>query len=421
MWFLYQLLMLLALLVAGPFLLLGRGFRHLPAIPRRLGFYTALEARHPLWFHAVSVGEVGVAATLIEALPAELPLLVTTVTPTGQERAEALLGDRATIAYLPYDLGFAVRSFFRTFEPRGLVLTEGDYWPLVLRALHRRGLPATVINGRVSDVSYRRLSLARPFLGIFFGPIDRFGMQTDEDRRRLIDLGVPAVRVTTTGNLKFDTAAPVAEPGLRRWLSALAAGRPVLVAGSTMPGEEAIVLDAFTALREKVDALLLLAPRHPERWDEVDRLLRSRGVDCARRSAADSDSRPSVVLLDSLGELAALYGESRAAFVGGTLVPTGGHNPLEAARCGVPVAVGPSMGNFREIAADFDAHHAWARVADAGQLAAVWRRWLTDPDAAHRLGARGAEVVVRRRGGVARTLDLLAPLLPSPTEGTTDL
>ena len=424
MWILYQAALALVLLAVAPVLLARRGRHYLPTLAGRLGRAPAggaaiTDGRRPLWLHAVSVGEVGVAATLVRALPADLPLLVTTVTPTGQARARAELGGRAAVAYLPFDLGFAVARFFRRHHPRGLILVEGDYWPLLLRAGRRRGLPAVVVNGRVGDASLRRMRRLRPFLGPLFGPIDRFGVQTAEDRDRLVELGVATDKVVVTGNLKFDTPEPAENPELAGRLAGLAGGRPMLVAGSTMAGEEGQVLAAFAGAGGGDRALLVLAPRHPERCDEVAALLAARGFPFRRRSALagapeslDRETvRPAVVLLDTLGELAGLYRHAAAAFIGGTLVPTGGHNPLEPARFGVPVAAGPSMTNFRDIADRFDRAGAWRRVADAGELGDAWRRWLDDPAAGREVGARAADLTASNRGAIARTLELLAPLL----------
>lgn len=425
LWILYECGMGLALLFAGPFLLARRGSHYLPALAGRLGVRggragTVGAARGtaggPLWLHAVSVGEVGVAATLARALPPELPLLVTTVTPTGQALARRLLGGRAEVAYLPFDLRPAVARFWRRFSPAALVLVEGDYWPLVLREARRRAMPVAVVNGRVGDRSFARMRRVRPLAARLFAGVRQFGVQTAGDRDRLAALGVDAQRLTVTGNLKFDTAAPAERAELAGALRQLAGGRPVLVAGSTMEGEEEQVIAAFAALGGGRRALLLLAPRHPERWDEVERRLRANGLAVARRSALNagggvSGGRPDVVLLDSLGELAALYGMAATAFIGGTLVPTGGHNPIEAALFGVPIAVGPSLHNFREVAEIFDRAGAWRRVSDAAGLAAAWEGWLSDPAEARRQGARAAALLLENRGALERSLAMLAPLL----------
>jgi 3-deoxy-D-manno-octulosonic-acid transferase len=416
LWGFYQLALGAALLAAGPFLLARRGRHYLLTLPGRLGRQQGEAAGGALWLHAVSVGEVGVAATLARALPAEVPLLVTTVTPTGQQRARAAFAGRAEVAYLPFDLGFAVRRFFARHRPRALVLVEGDYWPLVLREARRRGLPVAVVNGRVGDRSFRRLRRLRrllaPLMAPLFGAVGRFGMQSREDGDRLLALGIDPCRVAVTGNLKYESPEPEPQPELEAALRRLAGGRPLLLAGSTMAGEEGAVLAAFRAAGGGGRALLVLAPRHPERWGEVEALLRAAGEDAVRRSALPETGRPAVVLLDSLGELAGLYRLAAAAFIGGTLAPTGGHNPLEAARFGVPLAVGPAMHNFREMAAAFDRAGAWRRVADAGELGAAWSEWLQHPDAAREVGERALRLVAANRGALARTLAMLAAVIP---------
>jgi 3-deoxy-D-manno-octulosonic-acid transferase len=411
MWIVYQVVAMLAMILAAPFLLIRRGRHYLGTIPGRMASYDGVVPQSPHWLHAVSVGEVGVANTLIGAMPPEQPLLVTTITPTGQERAQALLGERAAIAYLPYETDLAIQPFLRRFAPRSLILVEGDLWPLLLERVKRRRVPIAVVNGRISDDSFRRMRRLRPLLGPLLDRVDGFAVQTDEDRRRLIELGVPADRVHRTGNLKFETPEIEPQPEVESKLDELAAGRPILIAGSTMRGEENQVLDSFALIGGGDRALLVLAPRHPERWDEVAELVEKEGLDVLRRSQWDSGHRPDVLLLDSLGELAALYRAGFAAFIGGTLVPTGGHNPLESARFGVPTVVGPSMQNFREIAEIFDRAAAWERAADAAQLARVWERWLDDPAAAQEIGRRGADVVTDNRGALKNTLDFLLPLL----------
>ena len=411
MWILYQIAMGIALVVAGPFLLIARGTHYLRSVRGRLGRGPETKAAGALWIHGVSVGEIAIAATLARALPDDLPLVVTSITPTGQDLARRTLSDRATVSYFPYELGFAVRRFFRRHRPAALVLAEGDLWPLVLRHARRARIPVVVVNGRVSDTSYRRMARLRPLLGPLLDPVDRFGVQTNEDRRRLIDLGVPAEKVRRTGNLKFESAEPALGPELRSRIEAFAAGRAILLAGSTMDAEETRVLDAFSELPEEGRPLLVIAPRHPERFDDVARLVGERGLTLERRSAQATADRVDVVLLDTLGELAGLYGIATIAFIGGTLVPTGGHNPLEPARFGVPVTAGPSMENFREIAETFDREDAWRRGHDPRALAAIWSGWLQHPEEARRVGEAGRRLVDRNGGALARTLEMLEPTI----------
>ncbi len=447
-WWLYQLGMGLVLLLAGPILLFRRGAHYGPTLSGRLGGgRPPVEPRTPvplsageggtasspraggLWLHAVSVGEVGVAATLARGLPTDLPLTVTTITPTGQERAQSAFSGRAAVAYLPFDVSFAIRRFFAhrfpAGPPRALVLIEGDYWPLLLAEAKCRGVAVLVANGRVGDQGFRRMRRIAPLARRLLGAVDRFGVQSAIDRDRLIALGVAPDRIAVTGNLKYDTPEPALDSDLAARIETLAAGRAILIAGSTMVGEEEALLTAIADLESR--ALLLLAPRHPERWPEVAALLDRRKITYLRRSTLGTApfataegagvigtaAAPAILLLDSLGELAGLYRMASGAFIGGTLIPTGGHNPLEAARFGVPVAVGPSMHNFAEMAGRFDAAAAWRRVTDAVDLGTAFREWLDEPEAARDLGRRGARLVEENRGAVARTLGLIRPLLRS--------
>ena len=407
---LYRIAVAAALGAAAPWLLVARGGRYRASLAARLGHSPGETVRGALWIHAVSVGEVGVAATLARALPSDLPLLVTTITPTGQERARALFAGRAAVAYLPFELAGPVERFLDRFAPRALVLCEGDYWPLLLDRARRRGIPIAVVNGRLSDRSFPRLRRFRRWVRRhLLDPVDRFGVQTEADRERLLELGVAPGRVTVTGNLKFESPEPPRRPEVEDWVDRLAGGRPVLVAGSTMAGEEEQVLDAFAAAGGGARALLVLAPRHPERFAPVAELLERRGLAYARRSGGASERPPDILLLDTLGELAGLYRLARAAFIGGTLAPTGGHNPIEAARFGVPVLVGPSMANFREIAEAFDRAAAWRRAEDAAALGRHFAELIGEPRRASELGARGRALVEANRGALERTVELIAP------------
>ncbi len=446
MWFLYQLAMAAGLGVAAPVLLARRGRHYLETLPARLGRLPEARGARPLWLHAASVGETGVAATFARALPPNLDLVVTTVTPTGQAAAKKLLLPLASerrsvvVTYLPFDLGPLVSGFLDRYAPRALALLESELWPLVLRSCRRRGIPVAVLNARVSDRSFSRLRRAgRLGRRALLDPVGRFGAQSPQDEDRLLSLGTAPESVVRTGNLKFDTPEPSPVADLEQALRGLAADRPILVVGSTMAGEETVVLDAFERLER--DALLVLAPRHPERFDEVWREVDGRSLPARRRSgmpsAGDGEppaapvrvvpSPPSrcapcsnvgepptpvrVVLLDSLGELASIYRLASAAFIGGSLVPTGGHNPIEAARFGVPVVVGPSMENFRRMAGDFEAAGALTVVGDGEALASAWRRLLDRPAEAVEQGNRGLGIVERNRGAVERSVELLGQLV----------
>jgi 3-deoxy-D-manno-octulosonic-acid transferase len=436
-WLGYQALLALVTVLAIPYFVLrrrGTGWSHyLPTLRGRstLDLGTPAEpgpdpsrgsgrdADGCLWIHAVSVGEVSVAATLVRQLPESLPLVITTVTPTGQAQARRLFAGRraagrATVAYLPYDFGPLIRRFLRAHDPRALVLVEGDYWPLTLHLLKRRGAPLAVANGRVSNRTFDRRRRLGWSHRLRYGPVDRFGVQTADDRDRLVALGIEGSKVEVTGNLKFDAPEPPSLPELEALLRSLAGDRPILVAGSTMDGEDQAVIDAFHHLGGGERALLVLAPRHPERWDRVARLLEDSGLRTQRRSLSKGEARPiDALLLDSLGELAAVYGLGTAAFIGGTLVPTGGHNPLEPARFAVPTVVGPSMFNFVEMAEIFDRAGAWRRAADATALGETWGAWLDDPEAAKQVGRAAADLLEQNRGAAERTARMIETLLRS--------
>ena len=419
MWIIYQIAFALVLALAGPILLIRRGGHYLQTISGRLGGYAGDIPENPLWIHAVSVGEVAIAATLARALPSDVPLLITTVTPTGQRRAHQALGRRAAITYLPFDLGFAIERFLRRFRPRGVILVEGDLWPLLLKRLGDRNLPVLVVNGRVGDRSFKRMRRLQPFLGPLFGPVTRFGMQTLQDCDRLKALRVAPEKIDLLGNIKFDSSIPAPIPEVEARLRELAGTRRILIAGSTMPGEEGIVLDAFGQIGGGRDAMLVLAPRHPERCAQVESLVAKHELHCLRRSAIDQRApAPDVILLDTLGELAPLYAVGLGSFIGGTLVRTGGHNPIEAAQLGSAIVVGPSMENFREISQIFDQARAWRRVANSRELAEAWKSWLAEPSAARELGARAKQVADENRGALDKTIAFIQPALQDASRVT---
>jgi 3-deoxy-D-manno-octulosonic-acid transferase len=277
-----------------------------------------------------------------------------------------------------------------------------------------RELPTALVNGRLSE---KWLKACRDFLPLF-DRVHVFGVRGDEDRDRLAGIGIPRERVHLTGEMKFDaTAEP--RPETEASVQELAGGRPILIAGSTHSDEEPQVLDAFARVGGGERAMLVLAPRFPEQSDKVEELLRRKGLDFVRRSRFPVSGRPAVVLLDTIGELAALYHLAAAAFVGSSLLPGGGHNPIEPARFAVPIAAGPHMANFRSLAELFDRTGAWQRVADAEELARTWAAWLDDPEPARQMGRRAADIVEAQRGlAMARTLELLRPFLGLEDRGT---
>jgi 3-deoxy-D-manno-octulosonic-acid transferase len=387
----------------------------------RLGHGASIgEGRPTAWLHAVSVGEAIAAAPLVEGLQRlhpELPMVMTTVTNTGAQIVRERFAGRVTHRFFPLDLPWAVRRFAAAIDPAFLICMETELWPNTLRALAARGVPVMIANGRISDRSYRRYRLVRRFLASVLADVRVFAMQSDEDARRIIALGAHPERVVVTGNMKADAA--VADPAgaidLWRRLLALSPGQRVWIAGSTHAGEEELVLEAHrAALAESPELVLVVAPRHPERTGEVRALLARKGWASIRRSelpvavtSTEVSAVPPVIVLDTVGELAALYAIADVVFVGGSLVPVGGHNLLEAAQRRKPVLVGPHVGNFRESTSLLESIGAAVVVRDAAELARELRRLLADPDLRTKLGDAGYEAAVSRQGAVRETLELV--------------
>jgi 3-deoxy-D-manno-octulosonic-acid transferase len=396
---------------------LGRGGygRDLAQRVGRLGPGLPPEPR--CWVHAVSVGEAAAVAPLVEAIRGrwpELSVVLTTVTPTGARVAAERLPGAITHRYFPLDLPGSVGRALEGVRPRFFIGMETELWPNFLRGLARRGIPAMIANGRVSDRSFRRYRWVRFLMARVLQDVTVFGMQSAEDARRIIALGAPPERVVVTGNLKSDLP-PEDTAAARAWQDRLgrAGGDLVWVAGSTHRGEEDLVLEAFGALRARFPALrLVLAPRHPERAGEVERRVQARGLKVVRRTALGAGpAAERVLLLDTVGELADLYEAADLAFVGGSLIPVGGHNMLEPAARRRPVLFGPHTENFREAAELLLAAGAAALVRDAQGLADTAGRLLADPELRARMGAAGRAAVSRRQGALARTLDLVQRFL----------
>ncbi len=391
------------------------------ALGARFGFVPLAPGPARFWVHAVSVGEVMAAVPLVAALRRRWPeveVVLSTVTATGAQVARARLGQVATPFVFPLDFAGATRRAVRRVAPRCFVALETELWPNLLRALAAAGVPAVVANGRISDRSFRRYRRVRRLFRRVLDQVALFAMQSEEDARRVIALGARPERVVVTGNLKME--APRGEAGVERlWRRLLHLGEaPVWVAGSTHRGEEAAVLDAFLALRREAGGLrLILAPRHPERVEEVEALARARGLVAARRSRLTGDAPHDLILLDTIGELAALYGVADVIFVGGSLVPVGGHNVIEPALHARPVVFGPHMHNFRDAAALLLGARAAVQVPDAAALVPALRALLADPAARRRLGEAAWQAVAGHQGACERTLEALERVLapvPAP-------
>ncbi|QQS53393.1 MAG: lipid IV(A) 3-deoxy-D-manno-octulosonic acid transferase [Candidatus Competibacteraceae bacterium] len=398
--------------------LYGRGRRdagHRRRWRERLGFVPPLPPGG-LWLHAVSVGETRAALPLIRALLdryPDLPLLVTTTTLTGSRQVREALGERVHHVYAPYDLPGATRRFLRRVRPRLAVIMETELWPNLLRQCATAGIPVLLANARLSERSARGYGRIRGLTAAMLRDVTLIAAQADADAARFRALGAP--RVEVTGNLKYDLAPPTDLPERGRQLrrDLLGDQRPVWIAASTHAGEDETILDAFVRLRVRWPTLLLLlVPRHPERFDSVAALCRQRGFSVARRSERNVHAADSAVFLgDSMGELLLFYAAADLAFVGGSLVATGGHNVLEPALLGLPVLFGPHMFNFSEAGERLLAATAAWRVADAGELAAAIDRLLADPEFRRTTGQRGRAVVERHRGALAALLGLIEILL----------
>ena len=421
--FLYSLVLYLSVpLVLLKLLLRGCGNRaYLERIPERFGCVAEPKSGLPvIWVHAVSVGEVQASGALVKRLLRSYPgcrVLLTTITPTGAAQVEKLFSGSVEHRYLPYDLPHGINLFLRRIKPRLLVILETEIWPNLLHCCSRRGVPAVLVNGRLSATSYRGYLRLRRFTASTVRLLDHIAARSAEDAGRFLALGADPAAVSIAGDLKFDDEMPpetsAQAQSLRR---SLAAGRPVWIAASTHEGEEDKVLDAFRGVRESLaDCLLIIAPRHPERFDRVYDLCRRRGLEVSRRSDAAGAVRrdTDVYLLDTLGELPLFYACADAAFVGGSLVPAGGHNVLEAARLGVPLVSGAHTGNFAEIIGLFKAADAIMTVNDATQLAAAVTRLLTDAELGRARGERGQRLVQEHRGALNSVMEILEGYLGS--------
>jgi 3-deoxy-D-manno-octulosonic-acid transferase len=408
---------------AAPFafaVVLWRGLRdrsYWQGLAERFGYGPPVSAP-TVWLHAVSLGEMSAAAPLIRGIRArypQLPLLLTTATPAGRGRAQALFGDMVDVRFLPYDTAGSVQRFLARIEPRLAIIMETELWPNLFRECARRGVPVVLASARLSAKSvsrYRRLG--KLFSGVFTANV-LVAAQSAEDAERFQSIGSAQSRTHVSGNVKFDLQL---DPGIldqgRRLRSDYGGARPVWIAGSTHAGEEEQVLEAHARLlADRPNALLLLVPRHKDRFVAVAELLARRGVRFARRSssAVPAADGSEVLLVDTVGELARLYASADVAFVGGSLVPIGGHNLLEPAALGLPVLTGPFQFNSREIATLLLRRGAALEVSDARELAAAVRRLFDDPGERQRIGAIGRDIVASNRGSVARLLALMEPWL----------
>jgi 3-deoxy-D-manno-octulosonic-acid transferase len=428
--FFYNFALLAVLVLGSPWWLwrMATTRKYREGLGERLGGVRGLRGqggRPVIWVHAVSVGEVLAVSRLVKTLDAELAeyfIAVSTTTRTGQELARERFGaDR--VFYCPLDLPWAVRAYLNALKPKMLVLAETEFWPNLLNGCFRRGIPVAVVNARISDRSWPRYRRLRWLWEPFLGKLGRVLAQSETDAERLRAIGCRAERVSVAGNLKFDVRAAEEADATRR-LKTFAATMRFVVAGSTLEGEEAALLEVWRRLlKADPNLVLVLAPRHPERFGAVAGLLDDGGVSWVRRS--DWRSHPwgsakplkpgEIVLLDTIGELASVYSIAAVAFVGGSLVPAGGHNPLEPAQFGIPFVMGPHYANFRAITDDLRAHEA-IRVADRDELGAALMDLLRDRPAAEAMGGRAKRVFDEQAGATGRCVAALKELLPAGSQ-----
>ena len=404
----------------APVALARRLVRGVPLnLRERLGLTRHERPPRPVgWIHAVSVGEAIAAAPLVEGLRRtwpSLPLVVSTVTETGARVVRERFAGVARHRYFPLDFPGAARRVIASIEPAFFVSMETELWPNVLRGLAARGVPTMIANGRLSDRSFGRYRLVRGAMRRVLGDVTVFAMQSDEDARRVIALGALPERVVVSGNLKHEPLPdPAGAADLWHRLLGLAPGQPVWIAGSTHRGEDDIVLQAHRrALAARPDLVLVVAPRHPERVGEVMKLIGSAGFAGARRSEMPSSrgATTPIIVLDTVGELAQLYTIADVVFVGGSLIPLGGHNMLEPALRGKPVLFGPHTANFREAAAVLLDGGGGVIVQDAVELAGELGRLLADPDLRAQRGTAAREAAASRHGASRTTLELVARYL----------
>jgi 3-deoxy-D-manno-octulosonic-acid transferase len=427
-----RLLYTLAMYLLTPLIfyrLLARGLRSPGYYARwreRFGHFKAPSFKDSIWIHAVSVGEVNAAAPLVEALRrryADSAFVVTTVTPTGSDRVRQLWDDKVFHVYLPYDLPGSVNRFLRRVRPRLAVVMETEIWPNLLLTCEAAGIPVVVANARLSDKSLRGYGPVRPIIRAAIRSVRFVAAQSQQDGERFLSLGARPDRLRVVGNLKFDLQVPPtlferAAANRARW----GEQRPVWIAASTHEGEELAVIEAHSRLLNRFpDALLLVAPRHPERFKPMVQLCRSYGFATRIRSEDDApDAHSQCFVIDTLGELVDFIACADVAFVAGSLEAIGGHNVLEPAALGVPVLVGPHTFNFEEVTDLLLEAGAALRVADSEGLSKQLQQLLGDPEARQRMGEAARRTVGAERGAVERTLELIGRVLRGESEPGAD-
>lgn len=434
MYLVYSLLLTVGLIVLLPKFALDalRNRKYVTGLSQRLGKISSQfpDDRPTVWLHCVSVGETEAARTLVREFQDRFPsyrLVVSTTTVTGQKVARALFAQQAALVfYFPIDWSWTVRRVLRAIKPSAVFVMETELWPRFFRECRRRQIPVALLNGRISANSFARYRRIRFFMRRVLADVSLALMQSEDDAARVSDLGCPRERMKITGNLKFDTADDPAQEvltnELRRRFAFDGSGR-VIVAASTHAPEERVMIEAFKKI--KLDSMLagtrlVIAPRHPERFDEVAELLKTCGLSWTRRSgqAAITDATSEVIFLDTIGELRAVYPWADLAFIGGSIAPHGGHNALEAAACGVCVVTGANTQNFVAVTKALRDENAIVQLPElepaeaAARLGEVLTELLNGDHQRRQIAERARLVCIRNRGATARTLDAVASILP---------
>jgi len=425
-YFLYNIILTCLLLISAPYFLvrslIRKQFRK--ALPQRIGFFQNLSFKKPIWVHAASVGEVFCSVPLIKKIKKEFPnlkIVLTTMTSMGNETAKVCLPETDQVLFLPIDHPLFIRSAIKKIQPSILLIAETELWPNLLRFCGKNGIPIVLFNGRISQKSFRRYLLFKFFFKECLKYVSLFLMQTEEDRMRIIEIGGGSQKTRTVGNLKFDQTFPsLTQEAMDETAKTLGISKKgnVLIAGSTHSGEEEILVALYKELKKKdPNLLLILAPRHLERLEEVERILRKESLSWLRRTALSLDTsqsdrvQPEVILLDTMGELLGIYSLGTLIFVGGSLVPIGGHNPLEPLFFRKCVLFGPHMFNFLEISSRLIETGGAIQVVGRNDLFSQLKHLFSDEGARKEVGEKGYQFLQRHQGATERMMEEIRPFL----------
>jgi 3-deoxy-D-manno-octulosonic-acid transferase len=432
MYFIYSLLLTVGFVLLLPRFLLDamRSGKYVTGLRQRLGNIPKINSngKRVVWLHCVSVGEARAAQSLVRELKNKFPnlvLVVSTTTVTGQNLAREIFRDHAAaVFYFPIDWAWTVRRTLRAIQPSAVLVMETEIWPRLFREARKRNVPVALLNGRISEKSFRRYKLVRPFIARALSDLTFASMQTESDATRIAQLGLPSQQLRVSGNLKFDSAAASIDENRTSEIRSrfgFNGSRPLIVAASTHDSEEAVLVEAFRQIRQQhPDARLVIAPRHPERFESVASLLANCGFKFARRSAATSpdDTDADIILLDSIGELTAVYSLAAVAFVGGSIAPHGGHSVIEPAAFGVCTITGWHTHNFAAVTKALLDEGGLIQLAHtvepATEIARTTNQLLSDNTRREEIGRRAQAVCEAGKGATNRTLDMIAGLLTAP-------